>query len=52
MASDTRPILGVMMPFLPYQLWQSESGSLTFRRVKQVALGGKSGPIAAYVTGE
>ena len=40
------------MPFLLYQRWQSESGSLTFRRVKQVALGGKSGPIAAYVTGE
>lgn len=40
------------MPFFLYQHWQSESGSLTFRRVKQVALGGKSGPIAAYVTDE
>jgi hypothetical protein len=41
-----------MMPFFLYQHWPSGSGSLTFRRVKKVSVGGKNGPIAAHVASE
>ena len=39
------------MPFLLYQHWPNDAGSRTFRRVKQVSIGGR-GPIAAHVADE
>jgi hypothetical protein len=40
------------MPFLLYQHWPNDAGSRIFRQVKQVALGGRRGPIAAHVADE
>lgn len=40
------------MPFLLYQHWPNDAGSRTFRRIKQVSIGGGRGPIAAHVAEE
>lgn len=40
------------MPFLLYEYAPSDTGALTYRRLKRVALGGKSGPIATHVSNE
>jgi hypothetical protein len=40
------------MPFLLYRHWPKDSDSLVFRRVREVSVGGKHGPIAKHVANE